>query len=92
MFRVHPHHGQDNDFSEIVETSAESYYGQGYQDITTRKPNIEKAQRLLGWTPRIGLEDSLRMTIYAFLEENEDAPKSADRREYSRPENRCRYV
>ncbi len=73
IFMAHPSHRQDSNFSDIVEMSSESYYGQGYQDITTRKPNIEKAKNLLGWTPKVGLEESLKMTLDAFLEENENA-------------------
>jgi len=75
IFMEHPHHRQEDRFSEIIEVCAESYYGQGYQDIYSRKPNIEKAERLLGWTPKIELEDSLRMTLNAFLKENESAVK-----------------
>jgi UDP-4-amino-4-deoxy-L-arabinose formyltransferase/UDP-glucuronic acid dehydrogenase (UDP-4-keto-hexauronic acid decarboxylating) len=68
---AHPKHRDDKVFSEVIETSSDSYYGKGYQDITTRKPNIEKAKKLLGWTPKIGLEESLKNTLDAFLEENE---------------------
>jgi nucleoside-diphosphate-sugar epimerase len=71
IFMDHPRHRDDREFSPIIEMSAEQYYGKGYQDIYTRKPSIEKARRLLGWEPRTGLEDSLRMTLHAFLEENE---------------------
>lgn len=71
IFMDHPDHRQDACYSEIIEVSAQTYYGKGYQDIYTRKPSIEKAQRLLGWSPKVGLEDSLRMTLYSFLEENE---------------------
>jgi nucleoside-diphosphate-sugar epimerase len=71
IFMDHPRHRDDGEFSPIIEMSAEKYYGKGYQDIYTRKPNIEKARKLLGWEPKIGLEDSLRMTLHAFLEENE---------------------
>ena len=73
IFMAHPKHKGDKVFSEIVEASSDSYYGKGYQDIYTRKPNIEKARKLLGWTPKIGLEESLKNTLDAFLEENEDA-------------------
>jgi UDP-4-amino-4-deoxy-L-arabinose formyltransferase/UDP-glucuronic acid dehydrogenase (UDP-4-keto-hexauronic acid decarboxylating) len=72
IFMAHPKHKDDKVFSEIIETSSDSYYGKGYQDIYTRKPNIEKAKKLLGWTPKIGLEESLKNTLDAFLEENED--------------------
>jgi UDP-4-amino-4-deoxy-L-arabinose formyltransferase/UDP-glucuronic acid dehydrogenase (UDP-4-keto-hexauronic acid decarboxylating) len=71
IFMKHPRHRDDEYFSEITEVTSESYYGKGYQDIYTRKPNITKARTLLDWTPRIGLEDALRNTLYAFLEENE---------------------
>ena len=71
LFMEHPDHLRDGAYSEIIEVPAQTYYGKGYQDIYTRKPSIEKARILLGWSPVIGLEDSLRMTLYSFLEENE---------------------
>ena len=40
--------------------------------MNTRKPNTEKAKELLGWTPKIGFEESLKNTLDAFLEENEN--------------------
>jgi nucleoside-diphosphate-sugar epimerase len=69
LFRRHPDHVNDGEYSDIVETSAESYYGQGYQDILTRKPSIEKARNLLGWNPQTDLATSLSITLDAFLEE-----------------------
>lgn len=71
LFMKHPDHLQDGSYSEIVEVPAQNYYEKGYQDFYIRKPSIEKARNLLGWSPVIGLEDSLRMTLYSFLEENE---------------------
>ena len=73
LFMAHPEHRNDAIYSEIIEASAESYYGKGYQDIYSRKPSIEKARMLLNWEPEIGLEDALRMTLHSFLEENRDA-------------------
>ncbi|MBW2631493.1 MAG: bifunctional UDP-4-keto-pentose/UDP-xylose synthase [Deltaproteobacteria bacterium] len=73
LFMKHPDHKDDKEFSEIIEVSAGDYYGKGYQDIYTRKPSIEKARRLLNWEPSTGLEESLKMTLYSFLEENETA-------------------
>jgi nucleoside-diphosphate-sugar epimerase len=71
LFMEHPSHLRDDGYSEIIDVPAQTYYGKGYQDIYTRKPSIEKAQTLLGWSPAVGLEDSLKMTLYSFLEENE---------------------
>ncbi len=71
IFREHPNHRTDDTYSEIIEVPAGDYYGKGYQDIYTRKPSIDKAKTLLDWSPVIGLENSLRMTLYSFLEENE---------------------
>jgi len=71
IFREHPNHRADDTYSEIIEVPAGDYYGKGYQDIYTRKPSIDKAKTLLDWSPVIGLENSLRMTLYSFLEENE---------------------
>ena len=52
---------------EIV--GSDSFYGKGYQDILTRKPSIAKAERLLGWTPKVSLDETLARTFDAFLEE-----------------------
>ena len=71
LFQAHPDHRSDGTYSEILEVPSETYYGKGYQDIITRKPSIEKAKRLLGWAPKIGLEESMKRTLHAFLEENE---------------------
>jgi UDP-4-amino-4-deoxy-L-arabinose formyltransferase/UDP-glucuronic acid dehydrogenase (UDP-4-keto-hexauronic acid decarboxylating) len=69
LFQEHPDHRQDETYSQIIETSADNYYGRGYQDILTRKPSIDKARRLLGWEPQTDLKTSLKYTLDAFLEE-----------------------
>jgi nucleoside-diphosphate-sugar epimerase len=48
---------------------AAGHYGTGYQDIVRRYPSIAKAQRLLHWEPRVGLDAALERTFRAFLEE-----------------------
>ena len=73
LFKEHPEHVNDKRYSDIVDISADNYYGKGYQDIYTRKPSIEKARKLLNWEPKIGLEESMRLTLNSFLEENKDA-------------------
>ena len=41
------------------EVTAEDFYGPGYDDCDERIPDIDKAQRLLGWTPRTPLAEML---------------------------------
>jgi UDP-apiose/xylose synthase len=43
----------------FVEVSAEAFYGPGYDDTRERIPDIERARRLLGWTPRETLAQML---------------------------------
>jgi nucleoside-diphosphate-sugar epimerase len=69
LFQQHPDHRGDGIYSEIVETPHEAYYGKGYQDITSRKPAIDQARRLLGWEPQTDLAASLKITLDSFLEE-----------------------
>jgi dTDP-glucose 4,6-dehydratase len=37
-------------------------------DPRTRRPDISKARRILGWEPKVGLEEGLRLTIEWFRE------------------------
>jgi nucleoside-diphosphate-sugar epimerase len=53
--------------AKIVKVSALEYYGDGYQDITTRVPSIVKAKRLLGWTPKTDFPTGLRKTLDFYL-------------------------
>jgi nucleoside-diphosphate-sugar epimerase len=55
-------------YSNIVEVSSKEYYGEGYQDIQTRVPSIEKAKRLLDWEPQIDLDTALGQTLEYYLE------------------------
>ncbi|MEM3556250.1 MAG: GDP-mannose 4,6-dehydratase [Candidatus Micrarchaeia archaeon] len=41
----------------------ESFYGKSYEDIRRRVPDTRKAKKLLGWEPKVSLEEGLRMTV-----------------------------
>jgi UDP-4-amino-4-deoxy-L-arabinose formyltransferase/UDP-glucuronic acid dehydrogenase (UDP-4-keto-hexauronic acid decarboxylating) len=60
---------------DIVDVDAQRFYGEGYQDIRTRTPSIERAKKQLGWRPRIGLTEALRRTLDAFIRENSPPPR-----------------
>ena len=53
--------------AQIEEISAREYYGEGYQDIRTRVPDIGNARRHLGWEPKVDLDDTLRRTIAFYV-------------------------
>ena len=60
--------------ARLVETSSGEYYGPGYQDILTRVPSIERARKLLGWSPKVTLADGIRRTLDFYLSGRRPAP------------------
>lgn len=56
--------------SEIVYIKSEDLYGHGYEDIPRRVPDISKAKGLLGFIPKIGIEEGLNKTIEWFKKRN----------------------
>ena len=52
---------------EIVDVSAEAFYGRGYEDSDRRIPDITKARTLLGWQPRFGLQELLERTMAYYV-------------------------
>jgi len=49
--------------SEIIMVPAEKIYGKGYEDIFRRVPDISKARKMLGWEPKVSLNEGLDKTI-----------------------------
>ena len=50
----------------IVSVSSEEFYGEGYEDCDRRMPSTVKAATLLGWTPKIRLDEVLQDTMGYF--------------------------
>ena len=48
---------------KFITVEAEKYYSNGYDDMKNRIPSIEKINKLLGWTPKTSLRESVRMTL-----------------------------
>ncbi len=63
---------------KIVETSSGAYYGKGYQDVQNRVPKISNTCDELGWTPRVGMADSLRHIFDAYRSQVGDAKALMD--------------
>lgn len=49
--------------SDIVYRSYDEVYGRGFEDTKRRVPDTSKAERVLGWTPSVALDDGLARTI-----------------------------
>ena len=49
--------------STISYTPYEQYYGPGFEDTRRRVPDVTRARDLLGWEPKVSLEEGLTHTI-----------------------------
>ena len=50
----------------LVDTSAEAYYGRGYQDVQNRVPAIANTRADLGWSPKVGMAEALERIFEAY--------------------------
>jgi nucleoside-diphosphate-sugar epimerase len=64
---AHPGFGEKARETPIVNVSSMDYYGEGYQDILTRVPSIRRAREILGWEPKVNLDEALRLTVDFYL-------------------------
>jgi UDP-glucose 4-epimerase len=49
--------------SEIIYLPYEEVYGEGFEDMRHRIPDVNKIRNLIGYVPRVGLDDALKKTI-----------------------------
>lgn len=73
LFMGHPATKNYAKHSEIIEVTSKDYYGEGYQDIQSRVPSVEKAKRIIGWEPKTDLDTALRKTLEYYLDSNDFA-------------------
>ena len=64
---------------DIIEVSADDFYGEGYEDSDRRIPDISKARKLLGWEPEWKLKELLEETMRYYLTEYMDCHRSQGR-------------
>jgi len=55
--------------SRLIDTTAEDYYGVGYQDVQDRTPRITNTVDELDWLPRVTMARSLRKILEAYRED-----------------------
>ncbi len=59
--------------SEIKHVSYESVYGQGFEDMEFRTPDITKINQYVGYRPTVNLEGILKRVIFYYEERNAHA-------------------
>lgn len=69
-FERHPLREHFPPLAGVREVESSSYYGDGYQDVSYRRPSIRNATRLLGWKPDIPIDASVDRTLDFFLREH----------------------
>ena len=57
----------------IVETTADAYYGDGYQDVQNRVPKIDNTRADLDWAPKVEMDEALRRIFDAYRTHVADA-------------------
>ncbi len=50
----------------LIDTTADAYYGRGYQDVQNRVPKIDNTMRDLDWRPVVTMEDALVRIFEAY--------------------------
>jgi UDP-4-amino-4-deoxy-L-arabinose formyltransferase/UDP-glucuronic acid dehydrogenase (UDP-4-keto-hexauronic acid decarboxylating) len=73
-FESHPLRSKFPPFAGFRQVESGTYYGSGYQDVQHRKPSIRNARRMLNWTPKVSLEQSVEQTLDFFLQEAANRP------------------
>ena len=58
----------------LVDVESGAYYGDGYQDILTRVPSIRRAREVLGWRPKVSLDEGIRRTLDFYLKTRRPVP------------------
>jgi nucleoside-diphosphate-sugar epimerase len=51
---------------QLIDTTAEDYYGKGYQDVQNRVPKITNTCADLDWEPKVDMEEALRRIFDAY--------------------------
>jgi nucleoside-diphosphate-sugar epimerase len=67
--RARPEYADSARRVRIVEVSSRNYYGEGYQDIQTRVPQIDNTCRDLHWRPSTDLHTALQAIFDAYADD-----------------------
>lgn len=80
LFEAHPLRRHFPSFAGFRTIESHAYYGDGYEDVQHRRPNIDNARRLLDWQPVIPTADAVSATLDYFLEDYLSSGRDGGRR------------
>lgn len=63
---------------KLIETTAQAYYGNGYQDVQNRVPKITNTCKDLDWQPKVSMEQALKRIFDAYRGATADARQLMD--------------
>ena len=63
---TYPEYRENAEKVKLIETTADAYYGKGYQDVQNRVPKIDNTCADLGWRPTVTMDESLRRIFDAY--------------------------
>jgi nucleoside-diphosphate-sugar epimerase len=66
LARTYPEYQPNARKVRLVSTTAEKYYGRGYQDVQNRVPRIANTSKDLGWRPRVNMPQALKRIFDAY--------------------------
>jgi nucleoside-diphosphate-sugar epimerase len=66
LAKSYPEYAENAAKVTIVDTTAEAYYGKGYQDVQNRVPKITNTSADLDWKPVVGMDDALARIFEAY--------------------------
>lgn len=72
LAKQYPEYKQKAETILIKEVSGDNHYGKFYQDIGIRVPSIVKAKTILGWEPKVLIEEAISKTLDYHIKNNQD--------------------
>jgi nucleoside-diphosphate-sugar epimerase len=66
LAKTYPEYDRNAGKVRLIQTTAQSYYGKGYQDVQNRVPKIDQTCRDLNWQPRVTMRQALKLIFDAY--------------------------
>ncbi len=66
MAKTYPEYAENAAKVKLIDTTAESYYGRGYQDVQNRVPKITNTCADLDWKPVVAMDDALARILESY--------------------------